>query len=168
MSNITSEAVLGTEDYHATMRVIARNALQQHPPTPPSTSAGLRTGAGRGCWWRAVRTVPINAAVRIGGTPYGCGARVLVAAVGDRLHQWHRPNRRSSTVAGRGLEAPDRSPSGTSRGSSIGRMNSPLHRVVDVHLGAGGVPAVADRSHQSAVAGRGLEATDRSPSATSR
>jgi hypothetical protein len=45
MSNITSEAVLGTEDYHATMRVIARNALQQQAgyvaPTMDTVTDGI-------------------------------------------------------------------------------------------------------------------------------
>jgi hypothetical protein len=45
MSDITSEAVLGTDDYHATMRVIARNALQQQAgyvaPTMDTVTDGI-------------------------------------------------------------------------------------------------------------------------------
>jgi hypothetical protein len=45
-------------------------------------------------------------------------------------------------------DAPDRSPSVWLRESCVGRMNSPLQRVVDGQGGAGSYPAIPDRSHQ--------------------
>jgi hypothetical protein len=40
MSNITSKAVLGTDDYHATMRALVRNALQQQAGYVPQVVSG--------------------------------------------------------------------------------------------------------------------------------